>query len=386
MKTFITRVNTNQNAKIDPPRPATPGPSPRHRLRRRSVVGHARTEAGRLRFGCSLHTMFPKLPGIRSGFLTSCPAFGAWQPPTYHGFPGFSTPNFENAKKILFRRFRLPFKAVVALGLGVMALFGLVACGTDRDPLEDALVLVVSSDLAVGKERVLVSAIDEENRSLVADQTIGLTFTPPGGEPLDEVPGRFIWAIPEVRGMWVAEVPFHVSGRWSFSVRTEDETVVEGAPFAVSPVPQTVGVGDPAPRSETKTGPETPLESLTTDSDPDPRFYEMTVDQAVGSGRPSVIVFATPALCTTQTCGPVLDSAKLLIDRYAEVNWVHVEVYDNLQASDPNDLRVVEAVNEWGLPNEPWVFVVDGAGLVTHRFEGVLDRAELQTALEEVLG
>ena len=292
----------------------------------------------------------------------------------------------QNAKRIRFMVFRLSIRDAAALCLGVLVLFGLVACGADRDPLEDALVLVVSSDLAVGNERVLVSAIDEENRSLVTDQAIGLTFTPPAGEALAEVRGRFIWAIPDVRGMWVAEVPFNVSGRWSFSVRTEDETIVEGVPFAVSAEPRTVGVGDRAPRSETKTVPETSLAGLTTDSDPDLRFYEMTVGQAVGSGLPSVIVFATPALCTSQTCGPVLDAAKLLIDRYTEVNWVHVEVYDNLQASDPNDLRVVEAVHEWGLPNEPWVFVVDGAGRVTHRFEGVLDRAELQTALEEVLG
>ena len=44
-------ANTNKNAKIGAPRPATPGPSPRHRRRRRSMVSHARTEAGRLLFG-----------------------------------------------------------------------------------------------------------------------------------------------------------------------------------------------------------------------------------------------------------------------------------------------------------------------------------------------
>ena len=39
---------------------------------------------------------------------------------------------------------------------------------------------------------------------------------------------------------------------------------------------------------------------------------------------------------------------------------------------------------EWGLPNEPWVFVVDSEGIVTHRFEGVLDGAELAAALDRV--
>ena len=54
--------------------------------------------------GCSLHwSMFPPDyiplgPGIRIGIPTSCPAFGAWQPTTYHDRGTNSTPFIENAK------------------------------------------------------------------------------------------------------------------------------------------------------------------------------------------------------------------------------------------------------------------------------------------------
>jgi hypothetical protein len=257
------------------------------------------------------------------------------------------------------------------------------ACG-GSDGLDDALVLVVSSDLAVGEERVLVSAIDAENRSLVTDQPVGLTFVAPDGSPSREVPGRFIWAVPDVRGLWVADFGFDRPGTWNFRIRTRDDRVTEGTPFSVAPEPRTVGVGDRAPPSDSKTLPDTPLESLTTDPAPDPRLYLTAVAQAVGSGRPSVIVFATPAFCTSRTCGPVLDVAKPLIDVYPEVNWIHVEVYENLDASSPDDLELAPAVIEWGLPNEPWIFVVDGAGIVTHRFEGVLGRIELEAAVNRV--
>ena len=261
---------------------------------------------------------------------------------------------------------------------------GLLACGTSSDPLEDALVLVVSSDLAVGRERVLVSAIDAENRSLVTDQPIELAFVAPDGSPSEEVPGRFIWAIPDVRGLWVAEVDFDRVGTWTFTVRTGDDRLIEGAPFSVSAEPRTVGIGERAPPSDSKTLSDTPLASLTTDPAPDLRLYRTAVAQAVASGRPSVIVFATPAFCTSQTCGPVVDVAKPLIDIYPNVNWIHVEIYENLDASGPDELELTRAVVEWGLPNEPWVFVVDGGGVVTHRFEGVLDRAELQAAVDRV--
>lgn len=272
----------------------------------------------------------------------------------------------------------------LALWLPIVVATGLLACGSNSDPLEDALVLVVSSDLAVGRERVLVSAIDAENRSRVTDQPIELAFAAPGGSPSEEVPGRFIWAVPDVRGLWVAEVDFDRAGAWTFRIRTGDDRVIEGAPFSVSPAPRTVAIGEQAPPSDSKTLPDTPLESLTTDPAPDLRLYRTAIAQAVGSGRPSVIAFATPAFCTSGTCGPVLDVVKPLIDAYPGVNWIHVEIYENLDASSPDDLELIRAVVEWGLPNEPWVFVVDGAGVVTHRFEGVLDGAEPVAALDRV--
>lgn len=46
------------------------------------------------------------------------------------------------------------------------------------------------------------------------------------------------------------------------------------------------------------------LEELTTDYTPDPDLYQLTIAEALITGRPTVIVFATPAFCTSPTCGP----------------------------------------------------------------------------------
>ena len=275
------------------------------------------------------------------------------------------------------------------LRLGILLLVmaaGVVSCGgSDGEGLpDDALILVVSSDLSVGHERVLVSAIDRENRSLVTDRPVRLAFIAPDGTARAEVPASFEWAIPEVRGMWVARVAFDVPGNWTPAIRTPDDRLVRGVPFSVAPESLAVAVGDTAPASRSKTLAGGPIEAVTTDPDPDPRLYETTVAEAVRSGRPSVIVFATPAFCTSRTCGPVLDSAKALLDRYPDVNWIHVEVYDNLDAPTTEALIPTDPVLEWGLPSEPWVFVVDAAGIVADRFEGVVGRAELDEALARV--
>ena len=275
------------------------------------------------------------------------------------------------------------------IGLAALLLLivaGATSCGgSGAEGLpEDALVLVVSSDLSVGPQRVLVSAIDSDNRSVVSDEPVRLAFFAPDGTPGEEVPARFAWAIPEIRGMWVATVTFDSPGNWTPAVRTADDRLVHGVPFNVASESLAVQVGEAAPASRSKTAADGPIEVITSDPTPDPRMYEMTVAEAVGSGRPSVIVFATPAFCTSRTCGPALDTAKALIDRYPDVNWIHVEVYDNLDAPTAETLVLAEPAVEWGLPSEPWIFVVDTAGVVTDRFEGIVDRVELEEALDRI--
>ena len=136
---------------------------------------------------------------------------------------------------------------------------------------------------------------------------------------------------------------------------------------------------DPAPRSETPTGDEFPLAEISSDPDPDPSFYDLSLADAVADGRPTVVVFATPAFCQTAVCGPTLDIVKGMTGAHPGVDFVHVEVYTNLD--DAENLEIVPAVIEWGLPTEPWVFVVDADGIVIARFEGVISVEEISAVL-----
>ena len=69
-----------------------------------------------------------------------------------------------------------------------------------------------------------------------------------------------------------------------------------------------------------------------------------------------------------------------LAPQYPDVNFLHVEVFTNI--NDPANIVLAPAVEEWGLPTEPWVFVVDANGIVAGRYEGVVTPEELR----EVLG
>ena len=75
--------------------------------------------------------------------------------------------------------------------------------------------------------------------------------------------------------------------------------------FEVAEPGNVPNIGSIPPLSRNKTLQNTePLEKLTTDFAPDPDLYQITVEDAVAIGKPTVVVFASPAFCTSPTCGP----------------------------------------------------------------------------------
>ena len=102
---------------------------------------------------------------------------------------------------------------------------------------------------------------------------------------------------------------------------------------------------------------------------------------------------ATPAFCQSAQCGPTLDRVKAVAaDAPDNVRFINVEPYQltftegrlqpNLDAKN-NQLQPVESVNTWGILTEPWVFTVDGTGVVRGSFEGVLGEDELKASINK---
>ena len=244
----------------------------------------------------------------------------------------------------------------------------------------------VSSDLGVGEERLLIAIAGPAGERLAAPDLPVTLEVYPEGEPEEgqTVPGTFMWAVPEVSGMYRADVEFDRAGVWMVVVTPEDGAPLDPVAVGVAEDTLTPAVGTAAPASDTFIAADVAdLAEITTDPEPDPRFYQVSVADAVASGDPTVVVFATPRFCQTAVCGPTLDGVKEIAASYPNVNWVHVEVFTNLD--DPDALAVVPAAVEWGLPTEPWVFVVDGDGVVRGRFEGVVSREELIGLLDALV-
>jgi hypothetical protein len=131
-----------------------------------------------------------------------------------------------------------------------------------------------------------------------------------------------------------------------------------------SPVP---AVGERAPKVETDTVESAGrLEFIDTREPPAAELHESSFADVVGT-KPVALLFATPQLCQSRVCGPVVDIALQLRQRYGDqVEFIHQEVYvDN----DPQKgLR--PPLRRFGLPSEPWLFTVDTDGRVAAALEG----------------
>ncbi len=266
----------------------------------------------------------------------------------------------------------------------VIIVFATASCGGEDQPL--ALVASSPGSIGVGEQRLLLGVVDPESQAFLAapDRKATASFTGPNDEVLAGVPLDFIWALEGRRGLYRALVDFPQPGVWTVEISASGLPTSMPAQMFVAEDVAMPQVGEPAPPVVTRTSADHDLVEITTDPDPDPSFYRLSLDEALGDGRPTVIVFATPAFCTTETCGPVLDMVKEFAVDQRGADFLHVEVYENLDAARFEDLVTVAAVDTWALPSEPWVFVTDSNGIIIARFEGTVDVSELGAALATV--
>ena len=270
--------------------------------------------------------------------------------------------------------------------IAIVVALAVLAAGCSSGATEPELVGIrASTDTAVGDERFLfaVSEIDGKRRGS-PDEQVTLVATSLDAPDVEiSADAEFVWIVPNAFGLYRADVPFDRPGLWEieFDVSTGDETV----PFLVDvlPVPTTVAAGDVAPLITTPTRNETPIEDLTTDGNPMSSLYEMSLDEAFTNGRQSVVIFATPAYCTSAACGPLLQQTKDAAAMFDDVNFIHVEVYSSFNEAgfQPDVEHLVPAVEAFKLPSEPWIFVIDENGVVKARLEGVVGDGELEAAI-----
>ena len=261
--------------------------------------------------------------------------------------------------------------------------------------------ILATKDLRVGTQRV--SFLLTTPSALIKSPTASVTTRRrdgvgnPVGPVVETKEAEFhLWPY-GIRGAYSTELTFDQPGQWQLEVSVLDgESAVSGRlDVDIAEKSRVPDVGSLPPLSRTKIlGDGGDVQLLTTDFTPDPDLYQVSIAEAASRGQPVVIVFATPAFCTSPTCGPQVDTVSELKDSHqGEASFIHVEIYDNPDEiqGDLSRARLSEAVAEWKLDqlpdwfNESWTFVLNSEGQIHQRFEGFVTLEELEETLQQVL-
>jgi hypothetical protein len=187
----------------------------------------------------------------------------------------------------------------------------------------------------------------------------------------------------DVDSFWVADVPFPKRGRYVVTALAQlDGELVSTSQFEMRAGPGgPPDVGDRAIRVHTDTPDDVggSIEQIDTRIPPLRELHDTDFADVLGK-KPVVLAFATPQLCQTRVCGPVVDVVAEVRSQNEGVEFIAQEIY----VDNDIDKGFRPQVGEWRLPTEPWTFVIGADGRIVERFEGAVSVRELQAAVDKL--
>jgi hypothetical protein len=244
-------------------------------------------------------------------------------------------------------------------------------------------------------------ALFRKDRSQITDASVAVYVAPVGGgaaqgpylaryESLDVRPqfmSRQTAADPDAaKSIYTTEIPFKKPGRYEVLgiARRGGKLVAASLPQAGIVVKDAseddipaVGSTPPRIHTPTKASAGGDVASIDTRLPPD-SMHDVDFADALGK-KPVVLLFATPQLCQSRVCGPVVDLAeqeKATGDN-GDVDFIHMEVFNDNQI----DKGIRPQMAAFHLLSEPWLFTFDRSGKVAARIEGAYSERELADAI-----
>ena len=184
--------------------------------------------------------------------------------------------------------------------------------------------------------------------------------------------------------IYAAKVRFKRPGRYAVLVLTKIANGLLGATTDITvrrdtPIP---AVGQRPPPVSTDTVASAGGEkAVDTRIPPAPELHQTNLKDVLGK-RPTALLIATPQLCQSRVCGPVVDIELQLKQKYGDrMAFIHQEVY----VDNKLDKGLRPPLKKLGLQTEPWLFTFDGNGRVAARLEGSFGVRAFEQAINAAL-
>ena len=256
------------------------------------------------------------------------------------------------------------------------------------------------AEFRTGKQRVGF-ALFKPDRSQITDASVALYVAPAGGGPArgpylaryeslavrPQFQSRQTASDPDAaKSVYTAEIPFEKPGQYDMvGIAKQGGKLVVATPAsggilvkdsAKDPIP---AVGTTPPRIHTPTEASVGGDIASIDTRlPPSSMHDVDFADALGK-KPVVLVFATPQLCQSRVCGPVVDIAEQVKAKTAnsDVDFIHMEVFRDNRI----DKGIRPQMAAFHLQSEPWLFVMNSSGKVVTRIEGAYSERELDEAI-----
>ena len=284
-------------------------------------------------------------------------------------------------------------KAAVAL----LAVLLLTACGESSSPATGASTpsqlqaQVVASELVAGpQQRVPIGILD--HNTPVNDATVHVrAFVLQNGNTAvfkGESAAPFKGDGLEGAGVYVAHLDLTTAGNWGLEItasRPNGASMRQNLPISVVAAPVVPAVGQPAIPSHSPTIRDQPDATYIDSGRPPDDMHQLSIAEAIQQHRPTLVIFASPAFCTSRICGPEVHVVQGLEPAYKDrLTFIHIEIWTNFKP-DPSKKQLAPTVNEWRLQSEPWIFLIDSKGIIQARFEGPTASDEVKAAIDQML-
>ena len=268
---------------------------------------------------------------------------------------------------------------------------------TQRNEENGLTTILATTDIGVGENRFAFVLTELEVIVKFPVITVKTFHYPNGYEDIREGPVEQKFATFRefpfgTRGVYSVEYKFDRPGKWGAEVSFPSDTGISLTTehlFNVRDSTLAPAVGESPPKSRNNTLADVDsVSQLTTGTLRDRELYDLSIPEALESGRPFTVVFASPAFCTTPVCGPQVEVISELNMKFGDrMDFIHVDLFINPhEIQGDADLAIrTPLLKAWKIFTDEWTFVINESGKVTGRFEGFASYSEIEETIVATL-
>jgi protein SCO1/2 len=260
--------------------------------------------------------------------------------------------------------------------------------------------IISTSIWAEPGDPVIMRVVDSNGTKLDGSVPLSVQLAQADGTPVGN-PVTASAVLPEGarQHYFVAPMDIPSPGAWKLKV-TAGESTGDIMIQALDPG-GSLPIGGPAPDIDTPTLDDVAgvVRAVTTQPNPDLRLSTTSTADARAMGKPYVIVIDSARFKVSPECGRALTMIRFLLDRWdQDATFIHLEPFEyqiiteepvlSGSLTDPPMNKYSRAFGlgdaTWPGTKMPWIFVVDGNGMVRAKYTGIVGSADVDVILTQI--